>query len=73
MTSLIHNVSRGTSALRSEELAESHAYQVLGWQSGTLSHDWEGAEGARKHQVATHRLSRLRHGPPLNRENRRVR
>jgi hypothetical protein len=56
MTTIIHNVSRVTSAGSSEELAESHVNKTSRLE---LS----------KHQVATHRLSYLKHRLPLINDN----
>jgi hypothetical protein len=42
MTTIIHSVSRVTSAGSSEELAESRVNKLLGWQPRTPSYRWEG-------------------------------
>jgi hypothetical protein len=59
MTTIIHNVSRVTSAGSSEELAESSVNILLGWQPTTQSHREETRRELSKHQVATRRLSHL--------------
>jgi hypothetical protein len=68
MTTIIHNVSRVTSAGNSEELAESHVNKT----TRLATEDSEQSIGLRerwKHQVATHRLFHLRHRLPLINDN----
>jgi hypothetical protein len=65
MTTKIQSVGHVTRDLSFEQLAESHVNKRLGWQPRTPSHR-EAWRGLRKDQVATHRLSHLRHRLLLN-------
>jgi hypothetical protein len=69
MTTIIHNVSRVTSAGSSEELAESHVNKT----SRLATEDSEqplGLGGSYPCTIpATHRLSHLRHRLPLINDN----
>jgi hypothetical protein len=72
MTTIIHNVSRVTSAGSSEELAESHVNKT----SRLATEDSESLEKTRrelsKDQFATHRPYHLRHRLPLINDNTEV-
>jgi hypothetical protein len=68
MMTIIHNVSRVTSAGSSDELDESHVNKT----TRLATEDSEQPLGLGelwKHQVATHRLIRLRHRLPLINDN----
>jgi hypothetical protein len=73
MTTIIHNVSRMASACSSEELAEPHVNKVRGCQQRSAELRKERKRELWKHQVATYRLSHLRHRLPLNNDNTGVR
>jgi hypothetical protein len=69
MTTIIHNVSRVTSAGSSEELAESHVKNYYSAGNRGLRATVRTRRELSKHQVATHRLFHLRRRLPLINDN----
>jgi hypothetical protein len=69
MTTIIHNVSRVTSAGSSEELAESHVNKTF--RLATKESEQPSGLGGSYPSIilATHRLSHLRHRLPLINDN----
>jgi hypothetical protein len=65
MSTIIHNVSRVTSAGSSEELAESHVKKTTRLATEDSEQPFRTRKELWKHQVATHRLFHLRHRLPL--------